>query len=41
MRFLKLFENFADIESDIKSIFYDLEDREFTIDILLLMIKEL
>jgi hypothetical protein len=33
MRFLKLFENFGDIESDIKSIFYDLEDREFTIDI--------
>lgn len=34
MRFLKLFENFSDIENDIKSIFYDLEDSGFTIDIL-------
>ncbi len=33
MRFLKLFENFGGIESDIKSIFLDLEDRGFTIDI--------
>jgi hypothetical protein len=30
---IKLFENFVDIESDIKSIFLDLEDRGFTIDI--------
>ncbi len=34
MRHLKLFENFNNIESDIKSIFLDLEDRGFTIDIL-------
>jgi hypothetical protein len=34
MRFLKLYENFSDIENDIKSIFYDLEDSGFTIDIL-------
>jgi hypothetical protein len=33
MRYLKLFENFNNIESNIKSIFYDLEDRGFTIDI--------
>jgi len=33
MRFLKLFENFSNIESDISSIFLDLEDRGFTIDI--------
>jgi hypothetical protein len=31
MKYLKLFENF--IESDISSIFLDLEDRGFTIDI--------
>jgi hypothetical protein len=34
MRFLKLFENFNDIDSDIRSIFLDLEDSGFTIDIL-------
>jgi hypothetical protein len=34
MRFLKLYENFGGIDSDIKSIFLDLEDRGFTIDIL-------
>jgi hypothetical protein len=34
MRHLKLFENFNDIDSDIRPIFYDLEDRGFTIDIL-------
>jgi hypothetical protein len=34
MKHLKLFENFSDIENDIKSIFYDLEDSGFTIDIL-------
>ena len=33
MKHLKLFENFNDIESDIKSIFLDLEDKGFTIDI--------
>jgi hypothetical protein len=33
MRFLKLFEKFNDIESDIRSIFLDLEDSGFTIDI--------
>jgi hypothetical protein len=34
MKHLKLFENFSNIENDIKSIFYDLEDSGFTIDIL-------
>ena len=34
MKHLKLYENFGGIESDIKSIFLDLEDRGFTIDIL-------
>ena len=34
MKYLKLFENFSNIESDISSIFLDLEDRGFTIDIL-------
>jgi hypothetical protein len=33
MRHLKLYENFGGIDSDIKSIFLDLEDRGFTIDI--------
>ena len=33
MKHLKLFENFSNIESDISSIFLDLEDRGFTIDI--------
>jgi hypothetical protein len=34
MKHLKLFENFNDIDSDIRSIFLDLEDSGFTIDIL-------
>ena len=33
MKHLKLFENFNDIDSDIRSIFLDLEDSGFTIDI--------
>jgi hypothetical protein len=33
MKHLKLFENFNNIESDIRSIFLDLEDSGFTIDI--------
>jgi hypothetical protein len=34
MKHLKLFENFNNIESGIRPIFYDLEDIGFTIDIL-------